>query len=393
MEKSKGRIQAGIYLISILMMGVVGIASSLSVIGSHFSGLSQTAVMSMISVPCIVIIPVTLLVGKLMQHFSKKSLALGAIVLFLVGGVGPAFVPSFTAILVLRGIFGAGVGTLQVVSTALVAENFDGAERERVQGNLQAFQMLGCAVMVFVGGWLGSLGWNTVFYVHLIALVSLIAAIICLPNAKPAAGRAADTAAPREKAKLTGKMWVWMVVAFFVFCTGQIYSNANAYVLVEKGIGDSTASGLGMAFFCGGGILMGLLYGKLSKACGEFTTGLGFFVIALSYLVMAVAPSIAVFYAGCLVFGLGMSIAMPGVFLNVGRSVAPAAVGMALSIATCVQNFGQFCSPYLVNPVTAAIGGNVNTVSFYLAAVLGAVLGIVMTIRAAAVKKAAAQRA
>lgn len=38
MLKSKGNIQVGIYLISILMMGVVGIASAISVIGSQLPG-------------------------------------------------------------------------------------------------------------------------------------------------------------------------------------------------------------------------------------------------------------------------------------------------------------------------------------------------------------------
>lgn len=390
MEKSKGKIQVGIYTIAILMMGVVGIASSLSVIGSHFPDLSQTEVQSLISIPCIVIIPVTLLVGALMKTMSKKLLSLIGVVLFLIGGVGPAFSESFLVIQILRGIFGAGVGILQVVSTALVAENFEGAMRDKVQGNLQAFQMLGCAIMVFVGGWMATLSWNGVFYVHLIAVITLVCVIVCLPNVKPAAA-AKESGAPTEKGKLTGKMWVWMVVAFFVFCTGQIYSNGNAYLLVEKGIGDSAASGTGMAFFCVGGILMGLMYGKLSQALKSYTMGVGFLLMAAAYVVMAFAPSIVVFYIGCLILGLGMSVVMPNVFLNVGASVPPASVGMALSIATCIQNFGQFCSPYLVNPISAAVGaeGMTNVASFYVAAVVGAVLGVAMLIKGAADSKKA----
>ena len=75
MLKTKGKIQVGIYLISVLMMGVVGIASAISVIGANFPELSQTDVQTLISIPCIIIIPVTLIVGKLMQVMSKKLLA------------------------------------------------------------------------------------------------------------------------------------------------------------------------------------------------------------------------------------------------------------------------------------------------------------------------------
>lgn len=134
MLKSKGKIQVGIYLISILMMGVVGIASAISVIGANFPELSQTDVQT--SFPSVHNHhPVTLIVGKLMQVMSKKLLAIIGIILFLIGGLVPAFMTSFLALQILRGVFGVGVGILQVVSTALVAENFEGAERDRVQGN------------------------------------------------------------------------------------------------------------------------------------------------------------------------------------------------------------------------------------------------------------------
>lgn len=386
--KKNSNVQIGIYLISILMMGVVGIASSLGVVAGHFPEKSMTDIqVGLISVPCIVIMIVTLLMGKLMDIFSKKSLAIIGILLFLVGGIAPAYMSSFSAITVLRGVFGAGVGILQVVSTALVAENFEGAERERVQGNLQAFQMIGCAIMVFVGGWLGAKGWNIAFYVHAIGIVSLIAALIFIPNVKPNAAKTAGGSQTKEKAQLTGLMWVWMVIAFFVFCTGQIFSNNNAFLVADRGLGDSAASGLGMAFFCAGGILMGFLYGKVAKAFGKFTMAAGFFVVAISYVVVALAANIGMFYAGCLIFGLGLSIAMPNVFLNVGNSVAPAAVGLALSIATCVQNFGQFCSPYIVNPIAGAIGGTPSVSSFYVGAAMGCILGVAMLIKAAAEKK------
>ena len=369
------------------MMGVVGIASSLGVVAAQFPEKTMTDIqVGLISVPCIGIMVVTLLMGKLMQIFSKKHLAIAGIILFIVGGIAPSFVSSFTVITVLRGVFGVGVGILQVVSTALVAENYEGAEREKVQGNLQAFQMIGCAIMVFVGGWLGSKGWNVAFYVHALGIISLIAAIVYIPNVKPAtAGN--QEGKPAEKAKLTGLMWLWMVITFFVFCTGQIFSNSNAFLVSDLGLGDSAASGLGMAFFCAGGILMGFLYGKFARVFGKFTMAVGFFVMALSYVVMALSPSIVAFYIGCLILGLGMSVVMPNVFLNVGSSVAPAAVGLALSIATCVQNFGQFCSPYIVNPISSAIGGLASVASFYVAAGLGCLLGVLMILKALAEKK------
>lgn len=385
MEKSKGKVQLGIYLVAILMMGVVGIASNLGVIGAHFPELSQTDVQGLMSVPCIVIMVVTLLMGKVMDLVSKKNLTIFAIILFLVGGIAPAYMSSFTAILVLRGVFGVGVGMLQVLCTALVAENYEGAEREKVQGNLTAFQMIGCAIMVFGGGMLGGKGWNTGFYIHAIAVVSLIAALVLIPNVKPGKAAAAE-GQPAEKAKMGSAVWFWMFAGFFVFVVGQVFSNSNAFLVADKGIGDSAASGLGMAFMCAGGIIMGFLYGKVASIFGKLTMSFGFLVVAASYIVIATAPSITMFYAGCLLYGLGLSTVMPQFFLAVGSSVPPAAVGMALSIATCVQNFGQFCSPYVVSPLTGIVGGLESVAAFWVAAVLAAALAVVIGVVNAAKK-------
>ena len=385
MEKSKGKVQLGIYLVAILMMGVVGIASNLGVIGAHFPELSQTDVQGLMSVPCIVIMVVTLLMGKAMDLVSKKTLTIVAIILFLIGGIAPAYMGSFTAILVLRGVFGVGVGMLQVLCTALVAENYEGAEREKVQGNLTAFQMIGCAIMVFGGGMLGGKGWNTGFYIHAIAIVSLIAALVLIPNVKPTKGVAAEGQSA-EKAKMGSAVFFWFFAGFFVFVVGQVFSNSNAFLVADKGLGDSAASGLGMAFFCAGGIVMGLLYGKVASIFGKFTMSFGFLVTAGAYVVIALSSSIGMFYVGCLLYGLGLSVVMPQFFISVGSSVPPAAIGMAMSIATCIQNFGQFCSPYIVSPLTGLVGGMESVAAFWVAGALAAVLAIVVGVVNAAKK-------
>ena len=134
--ENKSRIKIGIYGIGILMMGVIGISGALTAIGAHFPDASQTMIQNLISIPCLVVIPVTLIVGKLMDSVSKKLLSIIGILCFLIGGFLPALMSSLTVILVLRGILGIGIGIVQCVSSALVAENFEGPERDKVQGNL-----------------------------------------------------------------------------------------------------------------------------------------------------------------------------------------------------------------------------------------------------------------
>ena len=376
MESGKSKIKLAILSFSILMMGIIGIAGGLSVIGQHFSNLPQTSIQLLISLPCIVIIIVTLLVGKVQEYMSKKTLVVFGILCFIIGGVAPAFVSSFTAILVFRAILGLGIGILQPLSSALVVEHFDGDECSKVMGQQTAAQMLGCAVMVFLGGYLAVMGWNITFYVHFIAVISLIIVLLFLPNSKPA-GNVAAAGAPAGKVKLTGAAYGWVVTMFIFFISGQVYSVFLAFLVETQKLGTAAQSGLTLAFFAIGGFLMGLVFGKLSTLTKNITLSIGLVLLGISYLMMAYASNISMVYAGSVICGFAFSIVMPCIIVAASQSVDAYSAPMAISAVMCSQNLAQFLSPYIVTPIAVAMGGNVNQSAYIFAAALAIAMGVV----------------
>lgn len=73
-DGDKKKIKLGIYAIGLLMMGVIGINSSLATISNAFPDISQTMIQNLISISCVAVIPTTLITGKLMEKFSVKSI-------------------------------------------------------------------------------------------------------------------------------------------------------------------------------------------------------------------------------------------------------------------------------------------------------------------------------
>lgn len=376
MDNAKGKVKLAILSFSILMMGVIGIAGGLSVIGQHFSDLPQTSIQLLISLPCIAIIFVTLVAGKVQEFISKKTLVIFGILCFLVGGVVPGFLTSFTAILIFRAILGIGIGMLQPLSSALVVEYFDGDERSKVMGQQTAAQMLGCAVMVFLGGYLAVIGWNITFYVHLIAVLSLIIVLICLPNTKPVRNSAVENS-PVGKVKLTGAAYGWIVTMFLFFISGQVYSVFIAFLVDSQKLGTAAQSGLTLAFFAIGGFVMGIIFGKLSTMARNLTLSIGLALLGISYLMMAYASDINMVYAGSVVCGFAFSIVMPCVVVGTSQSVDAFSAPMAIAAVMCSQNLAQFLSPYVATPIAVAMGGDVNQSAFIFAAVLAIVMGVV----------------
>ena len=379
--KNKSQIKIGIYGIGILMMGVIGISGVLTAIGANFPNASQTMIQNLISIPCLVVIPVTLIVGKFMDFVSKKILAIIGILCFLIGGFLPAFMSSLTMILVFRGILGIGIGVTQCVSSALVAENFEGSERDKVQGNLTSAQMLGICVMVFAGGWLAEMKWNFAFYVHLLAILSLILCIMCIPNVKPSATNTGNKE-EKQKISLSKGSWIWALTMFVLFIGAQIYSIALSFIVEEKSLGTSVQSGNAMAFFAIGGFLLGLVFGKLAEKAKELTLFTGLCGIIISYLVIAFAGMMFMIYLGAFLFGVSLSICMPCVIVGTAGSVNVFSAGMAISITMCAQNFAQFLCPYIINPISASLsnGSNANQISFFIGAGITAVMAVIALI-------------
>lgn len=376
-DRMKKKIKMGIYAIGLLMMGVIGINSSLATIGAAFPDISQTMIQNLISVPCVAVIPTTLLTGKLMEKFSKKNIVLVGIVCFIVGGVAPAFINSFTGILVMRAILGVGVGICQVVSTALAVENFDGHESQEVQGVLQSAQMIGCAVMVFLGGTLADLNWHYAFLVHLIGIIAFILVVFTIPVNKPIKQQS-----EKGKVHLTKKTWIWALFMCVLFVAFQVYNVTFSFLVSEAQLGSATDAGLSVAFFTIGGAIMGILYGKLAQLLKNYCISLACLLLTISFILIANASNMVMCYVGSILFGVAIVTSLPGVFIQAGLSVDTVSAGFAVSVVTCAQNFGQFICPYILNPLS-----NVLTLSavnsrtcFMLGAILSAVLAIIMFI-------------
>jgi len=379
MEQDKGKVKLAIYSFSILMMGVMGIASGLSVIGQHFGDIPQTSIQLLITLPCIVIIVVNPIIGKLQERISMKSLVLFGILCFLVGGVVPAFTASFPAILVCRAILGIGVGTVQVLSSALVAAYFEGDERSKVMGQQTSAQMIGCAVMVFVSGYLALAGWNITFYVHLIAVISLVCVAVFLPKTKPVKAAAAESGRT-EKVRLTGAAIGWAITLFIFFIGGLILASYLAFFVTAHKLGTAAQSGQATMIFAIGGFLMGLVFGKLAQFAKNATLAVGLFLGVLAYLLIAFSPNIILVFVGSIIYGFSVTVVIASVMVGTSMSVKPVAVPLAISIVMGGQNLGSFLCPYIVTPISGLMSPDVNMFAFITGAILFGVMGVIALI-------------
>ncbi len=356
---NKTNIKIGIYLCALLMMGAIAIASNIANIIAAFPHIPPTRVIaSLISVPCLVVIPVTIITGKLMDYYAKKTLVIIGVLIWFVGGISPYFITDFTIITITRAFFGIGIGMVQTLCAALIVENFEEQEeRSAMMGKMTAFQMLGNILFSLIAGNLGKMGWNVAFLVHGIAILSLVGAIVCLPYKNP---KASKNSSEVNKFKATSMMWTWATTFGIFMIATQTYAGTVSSLLLELELGDSAVAGNSIAVYAFGGLFMGLAFGKFAKTFGKWTCSLACLQMMIAFILIVYGKNLLLFYVAAFIAGASTSIGFAGIVNGTASSVDQKSSSMAVSIATCLQNVGLALCPYIVNPLGAKISSASN---------------------------------
>lgn len=372
-EKQKTKL--GLYLCSLLIMGVIAVASNLANIIAAFPDVSSATVMTCImSVPFLLVIPVSLISGKLMSYFSKKTLIITGISFWIIGGFIPYFLTSLPAIAVMRALLGAGIGLIQPSSNALIVEYFDSqAERRKTMGQLAGGQMLGTIIFSLLSGNLGAIGeWNITFLIYLVGIIPLIGAITLLPNIAPTK-RTTSTEA-KKKFVAPKFLWVWALGAMIFMTAAQTYSNTASKLIQELNLGNSIDAGYSLSFYAVGGLIVGLIFGKISQKLGKYTVLLGGGLVMVGSLLVALVPNLLISYVGAFLCGAAFSVIMPCVLHGAAKLVPAESSAMAVSIAICSQTIGRMISPYVMTFLGSSIVGfglTSNQASLLFAVVVG----------------------
>lgn len=164
------------------IMASAAISPALSTIQDYFSDVDELYIKMIITLPAIFIIPITLLTGKLVFIFKKKTLLITGAILYVIGGVSGAFANSIWILLVFRSIMGIGVGLLLPLSRGLIADFFHGEERSEMMGYATSFNNLGGIISLVIAGFLSVYSWRYPFFIYLLGLFVIYMIIFHMPS-------------------------------------------------------------------------------------------------------------------------------------------------------------------------------------------------------------------
>ncbi|MFH5181674.1 MFS transporter [Paenibacillus sp. TAB 01] len=165
--------------------GTMIAAPAVKLLAVAFPDTDALLVQWVVTLSSLFILPSLFMAGYLSRRFPRKNILIAGLLLYLLGGVGPALSDSLSVIFVFRAVLGLGVGLISPTFNSLIAENFQGKERARMNGFVTAINGIGGAVFLSIGGMIAAFGWRAVFITYLYAVILLILVVLFLPAFPP----------------------------------------------------------------------------------------------------------------------------------------------------------------------------------------------------------------
>lgn len=351
------------------IMASAAISPALSTIQDHFSDIDELYIKMIITLPAIFIIPITLLTGKLVFIFKKKSLLITGSILYVIGGVSGGFANSIWMLLVFRSIMGIGVGLLLPLARGLIADFFHGEERTEMMGYATSFNNLGGIISLVVAGFLSVYSWRYPFFIYILGLFVLYMIIFHMPS---------QDIKEKSDAKVEVSKNVWFL-GFGMFYMMQMFYAIPAVLSIyidEVNLGTTFTTGILIAIVTLGSLIFGLIFQKVKHTLKGLTPVVGLSLITLGMYITAAIPNIYAIGFAMLIIGFGLGIVSPMLYLLSTTESKAKDATFALAIMSSFSFFGQFTSPLVLTFLQNVFNQDEPNSAFVISTIIG-VIGIV----------------
>lgn len=366
----KWSMRAVVLSLSLLILSPPAVSPAVADMIEAFPQVSPNIVMLVLTMPSIIMVIFSLVYSKLVRFTARRTLVNTAMICYIIGGVAPAFLDNIYMIILMRGIFGIGIGFLMPIATGIITDFYDGQDRATMMGWQSAAVNFGGLVFMFGGGLLAANNWQNTFYIYLIGLAIAIWVFLKLPEPQVAAQEKGI------KIKLPLPV-IYQVLGIFVFNMLFFTIMTNSSVMISnEGIGTTSEAGTVLTLFMIGGFGAGLVFGKtvnifrrLTTAAGWLFTGAGLLIIGLSYSLIPIA-------AGAFFAGFGMATTMPSFLIKISTVAPVESVSVAFGFVAVAVGTGQFISPILFDLINRLFNQEIGRFPIFTSAILLIVGGI-----------------
>lgn len=341
----KTMLKAAVLSISLLMLAATAASPALADISKAFPDASPSTIGLIVSLPSLLMIPTTLLCGKLSSSIRKTRLLYFGVTMYTIGGVGPSFCDNLSLILTFRGILGIGLGFIGTLASGFIADFFEGAERAAMMGLQSAMVSIGSIVTTLIAGFLSAINWHYTFFVYFIGLGVLLLTFFKLPEPPKVEVRG------DEKQSLGFP--IYGISALFLIYSLLLFSFFTniAMVVTSENLGNAANAGIVLTIMTVGSLIAGIFFGKISQLLKKNAIFAGIALTGIGFLMLSYPLGLNMIIFESLIIGIGFGTTMPSVMVKISMVAPRTATTLAIAFATSAMGVGQFISPFVLNSI------------------------------------------
>jgi MFS family permease len=328
--------------------GTMIAAPAVNLLAVAFPHINTLLIQWVVTLSSLFILPPLFMASHLARRFPRKHILIVGLLLYLIGGIGPAFTSSFTVILVFRAILGIGIGLVSPAFNSLIAENFQGKERVKMNGYVSAINGIGGAIFLSIGGIIASYGWRAVFLTYLYAVVLLILAVLFLPKFPPLPVREPSYIVSSKMPRRFYFLAIGGALAVMLYFL--IPTNLPLF-LSDNRIGSASTVGYLSALSMLGTFVAGLSLPALAQTFRKMLVPIALVVFSIGFLTISVAHSVWVVGISVTLIGFAQGLIFPITLNKTGEIVPTASLPAAMSLFLALVYIFQFLSPLFMKGI------------------------------------------
>lgn len=360
MSIPQGKLKLTLLLVSSLtIMSIITISPALPHMALAFTEVenSEFLVKLVLTIPALFIAIVSPITGRLIDRYGRLRLLWFALGLYAVSGVAGFFLNNLYHILISRMILGVAVGMSMTIVITLIADYFEGAERQKFVGLQVAFMSVGGILFIGLGGILADVNWRYPFLIYLFALLVLPLSILFLREPILAGkGNAAQ-----KNLKSPGIIWLLFFNTMFMWILFFFIPVQIPFHLKAIGVEKNALIGMAIAASTLFSAISSISYGKIKGRFSFMTIfAIGYMLMSAGFLTISVSSTYIVVLIGTMLSGLGIGMMIPNTNMWVMKIVPPEIRGKEIGKLTTFWFFGQFLSPIIIFPLHQALSISAN---------------------------------
>ena len=350
-ENKRSGLKLTLLLVSSLtIMSVITISPALPQMAKAFSTIENAGflVKLVLTVPALMIALISPVTGRLIDQYGRLKILWISLLLYAVAGSAGFYLQNLYHILISRALLGVAVGMSMTIVITLIADYFEGMERQKFVGIQIAFMSLGGIIFIGLGGILADHGWRFPFLIYLSSLLVLPLSMLYLYEPK----RMEKSVNTGHQISAPGIIWMLFFNTMFMWIVFFLIPVQIPFHL--KGIGIEKSSLIGAAIATAT-LFSAIASFNYSKIKGRFSFlsifAFGYLMMAAGFACISFSQTYLLVIIGMMFSGLGMGMMIPNTNMWVMRIVPPEIRGKEIGKLTTFWFLGQFLSPIIIFPI------------------------------------------